>query len=125
MSISQISAYSATAELGYTVPIGLARNLPTHFNQDPGGAFEILRWLEPNQPPVPRRADYRIGEGTAYGARWSEYINVSPSGTCVSPPPGGLEVCYPAIGSELTGGKTVRSLWTSYISATGKRLASG
>lgn len=115
-SIRQISAYSATGELGYTVPIGTVRLLPTHYNFDPSGSFEILRWLKPNQPPVPRRADYKIGQGTAYGAYWDQYINVSPSGTCVSPPSGGTLFCFRATGNELTGGKAVRHLDTAYIS---------
>lgn len=114
-SIAQISAYSATGELGYTAPIGSVRSLPTHFNQNPDGSFEILRWLTPNQSAVPRRASYRIGRGTADGAPWSENIQVSPSGTCLSAP-AGVVFCYPATGSDLTGGKAARTLGTSYIS---------
>ena len=113
-SIRFISAFGAKGEIGYTVPFGTAAPPPSHFNQGPAPDFEILRWLAPSQPALPRPATYEIGQGTLSGAPWSEYVHVGPWGACVSPPTGSI-FCYPSDVTELTDGKPAKVLDSAYF----------
>jgi hypothetical protein len=109
-SITQIRAYSARGELGYTVPYAALPPRPSRLNPDASGDFQIVRWLQPGQPARPAPATYMIGRGTARGAAWSEQLKVGPWGTCVVPPTGPAGICYPAARRALLGGKAAMVL---------------
>jgi hypothetical protein len=71
-AITDISAYSENAELGYTVPF----TAPTD--------IETLLWLKPGQPALPKPVQYVIGSGRARGHPWTERLYVGPWGFCLS-----------------------------------------
>lgn len=113
-SITEISAYSAKGELGYTVPYGvLSPPQPSRFQVEASGDFQLLRWLRPGQPALPRPVTYTIGRGTANGTSWSEQLKVGPWGTCVSAPTDPPDICFTAFGRGLLGGKAAVLLWSS------------
>jgi hypothetical protein len=117
-SVTEISAYSARGEIGYSVPFS-RRSLPggAQFGQDLP-QFEVVRWLRPGQVALPRRATYRIGHGIFEGPpfdgqAWSEYAYVGPWGTCFSSPTSDVS-CNQAFVSRLTGGKVASVPYVSY-----------
>jgi hypothetical protein len=109
-AITEIGAYSARGELAYVVPF--TANAP----YNPSWPFETSaqlyfgRWLEPGQPALPRPATYKIGQRRTGSTTWSEYVNVGPWGTCVSPPGQPGSFCYPLGVSQLTYGRAAREL---------------
>jgi len=104
-SITEIRAYSARGELGYTVPYEALPRPSSRLNPGASGDFQIVRWLQPGQPALPSAATYSIGRGTARGSAWSEQLKVGPWGTCVVAPTGPPGSCRPAAGRVLLGGK--------------------
>ena len=115
-SITQIRAYSASGELGYTVPYAALPQRPSRLTSDPGGDFQLVRWLQPGQPALPVAARYSIGRGATSGTNWSEQLDIGPWGTCVTAPTGQPGTCYPAIGPSLLGGKAAVVLAANYYS---------
>ena len=115
-SITQIRAYSASGELGYTVPYAALPPGPSPLAADPGGDFQLVRWLQPGQPALPVAARYSIGRGTTSGTNWSEQLDVGPWGTCITAPTGQPGTCYPAVGPSLLGGKAAVVLAANYYS---------
>jgi hypothetical protein len=69
-AITEIQAFSATAELGYTVPF----TAPTD--------IETVRWLKPSEPALPQGARYTIASGRLHGEPWAERLYVGPWGFC-------------------------------------------
>lgn len=67
-AVTQLTAYSARAELGYAIPF-------TRFNQ------LQIRWIPAGQAPPPQ-ASYEIGSGTMPGTAWSVQLKTGPWGTC-------------------------------------------
>jgi hypothetical protein len=115
-AITEISAYSAAGELGYTVPFGLLPSASSRFDFNAEGDFQLVRWFKPGQRALPGITAYTIGHGTARGTAWSERLLVGPWGTCVSSPVGPPDLCLPATGNDLTGTKAVRFLAGDKIS---------
>ena len=69
-AVSEVIAYSRTAELGYAIP----------FTAD--GNVGMQRWLRPGQPALPSPVTGVIGSGTIGGQSWHESVWVGPWGTC-------------------------------------------
>jgi hypothetical protein len=68
--VVRIEAFSKRGEVGYTVPFS-------------GHSwFEIGRWLQPDQPALPRPQIAVIGSGTAFGHSWRQLVSVGPWGWC-------------------------------------------
>jgi hypothetical protein len=116
-SITQISAYSAAGEIAYTAPFGAKPAYPTPLNSGDSGDFEILRWLQPDQPALPRPATYKIGHGSADRTSWTQYVYVGPWGTCFVAPTASYW-CYPVTAGELTHRAAAVRLFTSYLGST-------
>lgn len=91
-AVRRITAYGKTGELGYTIP----------FAADPSG-LDLVRWLQPGQPPLPRPARYTAGAGTIDGKRWRDYAYVGPWGTCFAHPTGAVN-CFASLGWLLPDG---------------------
>jgi hypothetical protein len=71
-SITEIQAYSATGEVGYTVPFTAPMDI------------ETVRWLKPGQPALPKPARYTIASGRIRGNPWAERLSVGPWGFCLN-----------------------------------------
>jgi hypothetical protein len=81
-AVLRITAYSATADLGYTVPFTSLESV------------QIEHWLPPCAPALPRPERLRIGSGHANGSAWSEYAYVGPWGVCIGSAGDG-SYCWP------------------------------
>jgi len=97
-AVTEIAAYSPGGELGYAIPFTGA-----------GSDIDIVRWLAPGQPALPAPRRYKIGSATAGGSRWSEYASIGPWGSCFDGPGFG-EICDPALGGQLRGGKPAKEV---------------
>jgi hypothetical protein len=70
-SITEVQAYSAVGEVGYAIPFTAPSDI------------EIVRWLQPGQPAVPKPASYTIASGHILGQSWAERLFVGPWGLCL------------------------------------------
>jgi len=107
-AITEIQAFSATAELGYAVPF----TAPTD--------IETVRWLEPSEPALPKAARYTIASGRLRGDPWAERLYVGPWGFCFTSTwrsyvNGVSYLCVPI--SVYGPGREVRPAGTQFISS--------
>jgi hypothetical protein len=103
--VRQITAYSSKGELAYAIPFTVA------------GSVQIVRWLRPGQPALPRPHRYLLGSGTVAEARWTQYLYVGPWGSCVGNAGGG-SFCFNADPGQLRRGKDARQVSAAFVDDT-------
>jgi hypothetical protein len=100
-AVTQVTAYSANGEVAHTVPF------------TGGGSIEIIRWLAPDQPAVPRPASGSAGSGTIGGRPYAVRGWVGPWGSCFTSRTLPMDVCSDHAGA-LRPGTVVRGLVSSH-----------
>jgi hypothetical protein len=83
--VTQVAAYSADRELGYAIPFTAADSV------------DLVRWLRPGQPALPRPVARVIGSGNSGGPSWTDHLYIGPWGTCVDGTNDG-SLCWPSTG---------------------------
>ena len=100
-AVREVTVYSASRELEHTVPFSGA------------GSIEIVRWLAPSQPALPRPSIGRVGTGTISGRQWSVRGYIGPWGSCFTSPAVQMDLCNTRSG-PLPAGTVLTRLVTAH-----------
>ena len=80
-AVREVIAYSASRELGYTIPFTAA------------GSIEVVRWQSPGQAPTPQPTTVRLGSGSTAGTSWSASAHLGPWGACFTSAAVKMDIC--------------------------------